>query len=1352
LLTSLAFAYDPPAGGESINSFLAASLLGGGTSVAGGAFGASLPAERAVNPAIGADEQRIVLDASYAALIGTGAETGLGHAFNLGILYPTRWSVLAASLNFATSPFASMPLGTAGTARASISKDLTDKIFVGAGLSGSVGTGWGISGDIGMLIRLGAIGFMQDARAGFALTGIGSPFNPGTTGIKGGASTGYPSMFTPRAGIAATFLDTDKVKVGGSFDLSAPTFQNVVLDAGLEARFLEVVTVKPAWTLNLLEAMNGKQSFIPSVAIGVNLKLDAKDKESFLAKNGWGQSDITPTVAVKPLTAGIVAGGAGVNIKLGVTDTNPPAIAITYPETVYISPNDDGTQDALEFPIKITDERDVVAWAFVIKDSTGAVVRTIANKEIRTEMQDLTSVWKLLTKVKQGIPLPDKLRWDGVTDSGEKAPDGTYTFSVTASDDNGNKGTSDAYTVYLDNTAPVVTATPPSGANAMIFSPDGDGNKDTFRIAQTGSKEDLWAAVVTSGAGSPVRTVLTKDAAPADFAWDGKNDTGSIVPDGVYAYSISAKDRAGNTASASVTNIIVDTDKPSINISIDQAAFSPNGDGAKDVVTLAPSVPVITGLIDWTIQIRSRDGTVVRTWTGNAAAKPVAFDGKNDSGSAVAEGDYQAKISARYINGFAPSAQSPYFTLDVTAPEAQVRASGSIFSPVGDGKLDTVTFTQQAGTEPSWTGEIFAIGTDGKISGKAIRTAALGSTPETALVWDGRDDAGKLAGDGKYGYRLSSTDRAGNTGYSNVAVVELNTEKADLILQQSLAAFSPNGDGVKDSIVFTPIVKAATSVDHYALAIKERSGAVVKTMAGTGKIPATFSWNGIADAADGSATGPRVPDGFYTASIEVTLINQQVTKSQAPEFEIDTKFPTIDVSSPFTVFSPNADGNRDTIPVTQTSSEETLWKGTIAGKTGIVKNYSWNKTAGNFDWDATDDSGNKVPDGTYTYSVTSEDRAGNRTTKDLSGIAVDARVPKAYITAELAAFSPNNDTVKDTQKLAIVTNIADGLKSWSVAIKPEGTAPGAATVSSAIKTWDSTGENATANAMPSAINWDGKDKNGAIAHGKYYAELSLTYAKGDAVTAATPAFTVNAKPPVLGVKLAPKYFSPDNDGIDDELFISLAADSISPFAEWSFDIREPEGTNGNVFWKSNGVGKITDRIIWDGRSLKGELVQAATDYPFTFTVKDEVGMTSVVKGYIPIDVLIIRDGDKLKIAVPSIIFRENAADFNGLKSEVVDKNTQVLRRIAEILNKFRDYKVEVEGHANNVTGTQKEEDTELIPLSMKRANAVKDFLVANGVDAARLSSIGMGGTKPVVQRSDKENWWKNRRVEFILIK
>jgi len=270
--------------------------------------------------------------------------------------------------------------------------------------------------------------------------------------------------------------------------------------------------------------------------------------------------------------------------------------------------------------------------------------------------------------------------------------------------------------------------------------------------------------------------------------------------------------------------------------------------------------------------------------------------------------------------------------------------------------------------------------------------------------------------------------------------------------------------------------------------------------------------------------------------------------------------------------------------------------------------------------------------------------------------------------------------------------------------------------------------------------------------GTFIAELSLNYIKGDELVVSTAPFISSTKAPELGVKLSPKYFSPDNDGNEDELFINLSAKSDTQVKQWSFEIREPEDTGNKLFWSTGGKDKITEQIIWDGRSLKGETVQSATDYPYTFTVTDEIGLTSVVKGYVPIDVLVIRDGDKLKIAVPSIIFRKNAADFDGLEQNVVDRNIKVLTRIAEILNKFPEYKVQVEGHANNVSGTEREEKEDLIPLSAARADAVRRFLIERGVSRSRLSSVGIGGTKPIASLSDKDNWWKNRRVEFVLIK
>lgn len=252
--------------------------------------------------------------------------------------------------------------------------------------------------------------------------------------------------------------------------------------------------------------------------------------------------------------------------------------------------------------------------------------------------------------------------------------------------------------------------------------------------------------------------------------------------------------------------------------------------------------------------------------------------------------------------------------------------------------------------------------------------------------------------------------------------------------------------------------------------------------------------------------------------------------------------------------------------------------------------------------------------------------------------------------------------------------------------------------------------------------------------------------------------------PVLSVHTSPRYFSPDNDGIDDKLTIDLGVTSEIPVASWSFNVYDPE--NNSLIWSRSGVGNAPAKLEWNGRSNTGELVQSATDYPFTFAAKDEKGMSSEARGELSVDVLVIHEGNVLKIQVPSIIFRSDSADFvgrdedpkKGLDKATIDNNIKVIQRIAQILNKFPDYKVRIEGHANNITGTEAEETSTangnipLVPLSEARANLVRDMLINFGVNRNRLSTVGMGGRRPVVSRADKPNWWKNRRVEFILDK
>ncbi|MBA1432894.1 MAG: OmpA family protein [Epsilonproteobacteria bacterium] len=54
-------------------------------------------------------------------------------------------------------------------------------------------------------------------------------------------------------------------------------------------------------------------------------------------------------------------------------------------------------------------------------------------------------------------------------------------------------------------------------------------------------------------------------------------------------------------------------------------------------------------------------------------------------------------------------------------------------------------------------------------------------------------------------------------------------------------------------------------------------------------------------------------------------------------------------------------------------------------------------------------------------------------------------------------------------------------------------------------------------------------------------------------------------------------------------------------------------------------------------------------------------------------------------------------------------------------------------------------------LGLKRAQAVKNALVADGIDASRISMVSYGESNPVCTDHTKECWAKNRRVNFKLL-
>jgi peptidoglycan-associated lipoprotein len=142
-------------------------------------------------------------------------------------------------------------------------------------------------------------------------------------------------------------------------------------------------------------------------------------------------------------------------------------------------------------------------------------------------------------------------------------------------------------------------------------------------------------------------------------------------------------------------------------------------------------------------------------------------------------------------------------------------------------------------------------------------------------------------------------------------------------------------------------------------------------------------------------------------------------------------------------------------------------------------------------------------------------------------------------------------------------------------------------------------------------------------------------------------------------------------------------------------------------------------------------IDPAAGGPERTSSPDPVGGGAVVPG---------SDADfRRSVSSNTIQFGLDQYDIDSAARAILDSQVEWLAR-------FPAKRITLEGHCDE-RGTREYN----LALGDRRANAAKNYLVARGVDAGRISTISYGKERPLALGSDDESWAQNRRAVTIVV-
>ena len=121
------------------------------------------------------------------------------------------------------------------------------------------------------------------------------------------------------------------------------------------------------------------------------------------------------------------------------------------------------------------------------------------------------------------------------------------------------------------------------------------------------------------------------------------------------------------------------------------------------------------------------------------------------------------------------------------------------------------------------------------------------------------------------------------------------------------------------------------------------------------------------------------------------------------------------------------------------------------------------------------------------------------------------------------------------------------------------------------------------------------------------------------------------------------------------------------------------------------------------------------------------------------DIQLNADSDSGKAGpLKTVYFAFNSSTLSYDTREALNNNAEFLKANSSV-------KVEIEGHCDERGSVQYN-----LALGERRAKAVRDYMIAMGVEGSRMTTISFGKERPIAFGHDESAWNQNRRANFVV--